>query len=234
MTRLSAEFRTSLATMAAAYGLALLGEDSSAQAARACLSGRGLSMDVCSKYAIGLVTDEFDENRDYAGMLCFPYITTLGGVVSLKFARAHSCKQLGCSHARFYTPYHESRLYNPKAFDLADQLGYVCICEGETDTLTLDALVSHGDLPAVGVPGVESWKGHPEWKELFRGYSKVYVLEDQDEINPNTGKRPGEELAKAIRADIDTAVIVKLPGKDVNDTYLRFGPKVIREKINAG
>ena len=224
MTRLSAEFRESLAMMAAAYGLALLAEDSSARAARSYLSGRGLSMADFSKYAIGLVTGEFDEHAAYAGMLCFPYITTLGGVVSLKFRRAHDCTE-ACSHARFISPY-PTRLYNTKALDWADKLGYVCIVEGEIDAIVLNELCGLPDeCPAVGIPGVETWKAHPEWRELFRGYSKVYVFADSDE--------PGIELAKTIRKEIDTAEIVTLPGKDVNDTYLRFGPRAIRERINV-
>jgi len=230
--RLSDEFRKSLAVKAAAYGLALLGEDSSAQAARSYLSGRGLSMADFSNYGIGLVTDEFDEHRDQAGMICFPYITTLGGVVSLKFRRAHDCTD-ACSHARFISPY-ETRLYNTKALDRADQLGYVCMVEGEIDTQTLEALVGlPGEFPTVGVPGVETWAKHPEWRELFRGYSKVFVFEDQDDPNPKTGEKAGERLTRQIVKEIDTAVLIKLPGKDVNDTYLRFGPKAIRERINV-
>lgn len=218
--RLSDEFRKSLATMAAAYGLALLAEDSSAKAARSYLAGRGLSMQNSSNCGIGLITDEFDEHAKYAGMLCFPYITKLGGVVSLKFRQAHDCVE-ACSHARFISPY-ETRLYNPLDFEVADRRGWVCICEGELDTLTLSELC---DIPAVGLPGVETWKAHPEWAELFRGYQKVYVFGDSDD--------PGQALAKAILKQIDTAELVKLPGKDVNDTYRRFGPDVIKDRINV-
>lgn len=220
MTRLSDEFRQSLATMAAAYGLALLAEDSSAKAARSYLAGRGLSMQKCSDHGIGLVSSLFDEHAKYEGMLCFPYITKLGGVVSLKFRRAHDCSET-CQHARFISPY-ETRLYNTLDFELADRRGHVAICEGEIDALTLSALC---DIPAVGVPGVETWQAHPEWKELFRGYGKVYIFADSDD--------PGQDLAKQILKQIDTAELVKLPGKDVNATYLQYGPGVIKARINA-
>ena len=225
--RLSDEFRKSLATMAAAYGLALLAEDSSAKAARSYLAGRGLSMGDFSNYGIGLVTDEFDEFASYAGMLCFPYITKLGNVVSLKFRQAHNCTD-ACGHARFYSPY-ETRLYNPLDFDLADRLGWICLPEGETDTLTLSALC---DVPAVGAPGAETWAKHPEWPELFRGYTKVYVFEDRDKPN-KAGEKSGERFSKLVLKQIDTAELVKLPGKDVNDTYLRYGPDTIKARINA-
>jgi DNA primase len=218
MTRLSGEFRQSLATMAAAYGLALLGEDSSAQAARNYLDGRGLNMQDCSKYGIGLVTGQFDEHASYAGWLCFPYITKLGGVVSLKFRSLHPA---GDGDKKYITPY-PVRIYNPLALDKADKLGYVAICEGELDALTLDALC---DIPAVGIPGVSHWAAHPEWKELFRGYRRVYVFADNDD--------PGQDLAKAILKEIDTAELVKLPAHDVNDTYRKHGPRVIKERINV-
>ena len=216
--RLSDEFRKSLATMAAAYGLALLAEDSCAKAARSYLAGRGLSMQDFSNYGIGLVTDQFDEHASYAGWLCFPYITKLGGVVSLKFRSLHPA---GDGDKKYITSY-PIRLYNPLAFEVADRLGWIAIAEGEMDTLTLDALC---DIPAVGIPGVEGWTAHPEWKELFRGYSKVYVFADDDQ--------PGRDLAKKILRDLDTAELVKLPEHDVNDTYRRHGADVIKARINV-
>ena len=227
MTRLSDEFRQSLAMMSAAYGLALIAGDSSeAVAARNYLSGRKLNT-VSSNYGLGLVTDEFDEFADHAGKLCFPYITKLGGVVSLKFRQAHDCTD-ACQHGRFHSPY-ETRLYNTLDFDKADRLGWISLVEGETDTLTLSGLC---DVPAVGAPGAETWAKHPEWPELFRGYTKVYVFEDRDKPN-RAGEKSGERFSKLVLKQIDTAELVKLPGKDVNDTFLRYGPDVIKARINA-
>ena len=185
-------------------------------------------MQTASSYQIGLVSTEFDEHASYAGWLCFPYITKLGGVVSLKFRHAHDCRE-GCGK-KYLTPY-PTRIYNALAFDQADRQGWICVTEGEIDAITLEALCGlPGEIPAVGIPGVDTWAHHPEWKELFRGYRKVYVFEDQDEPNAK-GERPGEMLCKQILKQLDTAELVKLPGKDVNSTYVTYGPKVIKERI---
>ena len=227
--RLSDEFRKSLAAMAASYQSSLQAASSDAEAARSYLSGRGISTSVVSQYQIGLVNSDFDEHASYAGWLCFPYMTSHGGVVSLKFrdlAPAGGVKQ-------YISPY-PTRLYNPIALDAADRCGYVCICEGEFDAITLDALVGMpGECPAVGIPGADSWKAHPEWPELFRGYKRVYYFQHDDPPNKITGEKPGENLGKLILKAVDTTTVVKLPAKDVNETYVKFGPNVIRERINA-
>jgi DNA primase len=216
--RLSEEFRKSLESMAASYQKALSAD------ALGYLRGRGISPDQAAFYRIGQVDGSHAEHAIYAGMLCFPYITKLGGVVSLKFRQAHDCTD-DCGHAKFIGPY-ETRLYNTLALDRADRLGVVAIAEGEIDTLTLDALCR---IPAVGIPGVDTWKQHPEWREVFRGYERVLVFPDNDEINPLTGKRAGAELAKGIARDIDTAKLIQLPGKDVNSTFLTHGAETIRK-----
>jgi DNA primase len=224
LSRLSDELRRSLASMSMSYQDSLM--DPAAKPAQDYLHGRGIDLSAASAYGIGLVNKQFDEHADYAGMLCFPYKTKLGGVVSLKFRRAHECK--GCEHAKYISPY-LTRIYNATAFDWADQAGYIAIAEGEIDALTL-ALCN---IPAVGIPGVETWVAHPEWKELFRGYRRVYVFEDRDQPDPVTGKRPGEEFTQRLLKDIDTAVPVRLPGKDVNETYVMAGPDEIRRCVNV-
>ena len=60
----------------------------------------------------------------------------------------------------------------------------------------------------------------PEWREIFAGYSSVFVFADPDE--------PGQKLANRILRDLDTAHLVALPG-DVNETYLDKGADFIRE-----
>jgi DNA primase len=217
LPRLSDEFRRSLEATAARYQMALT------EAARAYLLGRGLGPAEVARYRIGLVDGGVPEHEDYAGMLSIPYLTR-AGVVSLKFRRAHDCSP-NCQHAKYISPY-ETRLYNTLAMDEADRTGLLGIAEGEVDAMTLDALCG---IPSVGIPGVETYSKHPEWKELFRGYKQVLIFPDLDEINPKTGKRPGDELAKALSRDIDTARVVRLPGKDVNETYRAAGADGIRK-----
>lgn len=215
--RLSAEYLTSLESMASSYQQAMNQEVAD------YLYSRGIGSSVIANYRLGVVDESHPEHARYAGMICIPYITSLAGVVSLKFRQPHECGD-DCTHAKYISPY-ETRIYNPLALDGADLLGYVAITEGEIDAMTLDYFCG---IPAIGIPGVETWKHHPEWRELFRGFRRVLVFPDNDEINPVTGERPGAELAARIAHDIDTAKVLRLPAADVNKTYLEYGPDEIR------
>lgn len=223
MPRLSEEFRRSLEVMAGTYQRALT------EAGRSYLLGRGIGPEAVERYRIGQVDDTHPEHADYAGMLCMPYLTR-SGVVSLKFRRAHECGA-DCKHAKYISPY-ETRLFNTLAMDQADREGVLAVAEGELDTIVLDAYCG---IPAVGVPGVDTYKKHPEWRELLRGYETVLIFKDNDpeqiRKRPDGSEekfRPGDELAKAIRRDVDAARIVRLPSKDVNDTYIEFGRDGVR------
>jgi DNA primase len=159
-----------------------------------------------------MVDGGIPEHAASTGWISIPYLTRLGGVVQLKFRRlsGDGPKYLGSGG--------QPRIYNTMALDLADQLGYVAICEGEFDALILDAYCG---IPAVGIPGVDTWASRPEWREIFAGYSRVLVFADPDE--------PGQKLASRVLRDLDTAHLVALPGADVNETYLAKGADYIRE-----
>jgi DNA primase len=59
------------------------------------------------------------------------------------------------------------------------------ICEGEMDALLLNQM----GYPAAGVPGADVFKDH--WTHFFSDAKRIYLVPDHDNINPNTGKRPG-------------------------------------------
>lgn len=218
--RQSDELRNSLAAAAQSYQAAL------SPSARAYLDGRGIGPGAAERFRLGTVDGSVDEHADYAGMISIPYLTKLGGVNGLKFRQNHEC-QPECSHSKYLTPY-PSRLFNTLAFDRADRLGYVGIAEGEFDALVLDFYCG---IPAVGVPGVDTWKQHQEWKELFSGYSRVLIFHDNepDKVKPD-GRvyNPGRDLAKLILHDLDNSHMITLPGKDPNETFLAVGRDEIR------
>jgi DNA primase len=220
MTRLSDEFRESLEKATARYEWALQSQEGSQ--ARSYLYGRGMQPHVIDAYRLGMVNADIPEHASYRGWISIPYITKLGGVVSLKFRR------LDGGEPKYISPY-LTRIYNALAFDKAEELGYIAITEGEFDAIILDGLCG---IPAVAIPGVETWKAHPEWPELFRGFSRVLVFKDQDEDREQSDgkvRNPGRELADQITRALDTAHVVDLPAKDVNETYLEFGADRIRE-----
>jgi DNA primase len=217
---LSQEWLRSLETAASRYQRELQGE--SGQAARDYLSARGLPPNVVSDYRLGLVDADSPDHPDYAGWISIPY-RTRAGVVSFKF------RSLSPTGPKYIGPY-ETRLFNTLAMDQADRDGTLGIVEGEFDAIVNTALVG---IPTVGIPGVDSYKKHPEWRELFRGYQQVLIFEDQDEpktkvVNGEEVEwRPGRELSKKLKADIDTSRIVRLPSKDVNDCYLEHGADAV-------
>jgi DNA primase len=209
---LDAESRKSLGMMAVAYHEALLANP----LALSYLSGRGISQTVIDSYRLGQVDGAYPEHAIYEGRISIPYVTKLGGVVALKFRVAHDCTE-ACEHQKYITPY-STRIYNPLAFERAEQVGYIGVCEGEFDAMILTA---ECDIPSVAVPGVDTWKQHQEWPRLFDGFPKVYIFKDNDEA--------GEKLANRISGDLESTVTVGLPLKDVNATFCEYGARIIRE-----
>jgi DNA primase len=205
--RLSDEFRGSLARATYQYHKALAVDSQALN----YLLGRGIQGAAVSDYRLGVVDGSIPEHAGYTGWISIPYLTRLGGVVSLKFRR------LSGDGPKYISPY-PTRIYNTMAMDRAEQLGYIAICEGEFDAIILDGLCG---IPAVAIPGVETWKAHPEWRELFSGFSKVLVFADSDE--------PGQQLGSRILRELDTAQLVSLPAKDVNESYLLAGADEIRK-----
>lgn len=172
-------------------------------------------------YRLGVVDGSIPEHAPYQGWISIPYLTRLGGVVSLKFRR------LSGDGPKYITPY-PTRMFNTISLDYAERDGLVAVTEGEFDAIILER---HCHIPAVGIPGVETWKAHPEWREILAGFSKVLVFMDQDEDRVVNGvvKNPGREFAEKVVHDLDTAHIVSLPAKDVNEAFLQFGSEKIRE-----
>ena len=99
---------------------------------------------------------------------------------------------------------------------------HIVVCEGE-----LDAVITSGMLgiPAVGVPGVASWKSH--FPKLFGGYDVIYIVGDND--IKEDGTNPGAEFSKRVANEVMNSTIVTLPpGMDINDYYLAHGADATR------
>ena len=222
MQKLSDESRTSLERMCVTY------QEGTTDATLSYLHGRGLTDQAIDYFRLGTVTPG-GEHGIYKGRLSIPYLTTLGGVVGFKFRAPHDCTE-DCQHQKYITPY-PVRLFNTRALDRAERLGYVAICEGEFDAMVLDQLCG---IPAVGIPGVESWEKGKCWPLLFQGYSRVLFFKDNDEdkVKPDGEKfNPGRNLAKRVLSDVPGAELVDTEGlgKDINEIFLSFGADAIRE-----
>lgn len=181
--------------------------------AQAYLVSRGLTPEVASTFRLGSVPSDVPGYEQYAGRLAIPYITPTG-VVDIRF---RSIDDGGVPGGPKYLSRSggSGHLYN--TVDLFRPEDYIAICEGEIDTITCHA----AGIPAVGLPGANSWK--PHWHRAFTDYVKVFVFCDGDE--------PGRELGKKIRQTVDEAVPIHLPdGEDVNSLVLKYGAGELRRR----
>lgn len=154
-------------------------------------------------------------------MLAIPYLTA-SGVTTLRFRciQSHDCKEIE-HHTRYRSvPGDTPRIYNPTA--LNRQEDYLCVCEGEIDTMTAHA----AGLPTIGVGGASAWK--KIFRRCIQGYGTVYVLADADDSGS------GMQLARQIVSEVPHGQIVSMPtGHDVNSLVQARGYPALRELVNV-
>ena len=186
---------------------------------------RGLSEEIAIEARLGYVGEPATGHEHYVGRLAIPYISK-AGVDQLKFRciSDHVCKNEG--HAKYlYSEGDQPRLYNVLAF--LEPSDVICVTEGEIDALSVHHLAG---VPAVGAPGVSSWR--PFWNRLFVGHTRILVIADGDD--------PGLEFAKSLvsgntKRDIsplEGASIVRMPtGLDANSFIVQEGVNAFRGRL---
>jgi DNA primase len=113
----------------------------------------------------------------------------------------------------------QTRLYNVNALLTAEN--YIAVTEGEIDAITLNYKCG---IPAIGVPGANSWKRH--YSRLLQDFETVFIFAD--------GDQPGSDFAKKIAQEVQGVTIVHMPeGHDVNSMYLQAGPQWFADKIKG-
>jgi len=172
---------------------------------------------------IGVVGDPLPGHEQYRGRLCIPFLSP-SGVVALRF------RALDDSPAKYLSlPGAIPRLYGVAA--LHTGLPYVAITEGEFDALAL----TQAGLPAVGVPGANSWQKH--YPRCFADFSTVYVITDNDVKHDEEGKllpNPGQQLAQKIAKSVKNAVVIVPPENvDVSEWLLRDGREAVLARIGV-
>lgn len=172
---------------------------------------RGISLEAAEKARLGVVLDPLTGHEQYTNRLSIPYLTK-SGVVDLRF------RALGNEEPRYMgLTGGTTHLYNVGAFFRASS--YICICEGEIDTITLDFVVG---IPAVGVPGVNNWKKH--YTRLLLDFEKVFLFSD--------GDNAGLEFSKSLARELPNLITIQAPeGEDVNSLYKTHGADYFKEKI---
>ena len=204
--RLSASQKASLAKSAVTYQKSIhLAED--------YLAKRGLTMDDAVTAHLGVVEDPLPSHEGFRGRLCIPYVTPTG-VVDIRF------RSMGPEEPKYMgLPGTHTRLYN--VLSLQDAGDYIAVCEGEIDALTLHLKCG---IPAVGVPGANSWKKH--YTRILQDFERVFVFAD--------GDQPGSDFAKGLARELNTVITLQMPeGEDVNSMYLKNGYDYFKEKVVA-
>lgn len=186
----------------------------------ALLSERGISEATARKFQLGVIDREDGAYAHHEGWLSIPYLTASREVVGFKFRRPNQ------GTPKYGSPTGQKA----HLFNVTDTLlpsDTIAICEGELDTIVVSAELG---IPAVGVPGVASWK--PHFPRLLEGYRSVLVLADND-VRPD-GTNPGMELAKRITQEVmNTRVIVFDEGMDVTDYYCAYGREETLKKLGV-
>lgn len=191
------------------------------------LSGRGLGTETLETFRLGLVTDPPPEHRKYEGRLAIPIIKKVG-VVGFKFRciRDHNCDEIE-RHPKYLTEGPQA-LYNVTALDQPSK--ELDMVEGEPDTWVLTSVLG---LTVVGLPGIGSWKGHPWWLRLIKGYKVVRYWADNDS---GKAKNYGREFGERLCEEVPQMWMPQLPDPegddlkmDVNSTYLKYGPDYLME-----
>jgi DNA primase len=183
------------------------------------LTGRGLA-DAAERFRLGFVEPADDLPRKYWNRMAVPYLTPTGPVqIRYKCILDHDHKGVGCSKMLGDSGV-EVTLYNPGT--LLDATGPVVIVEGEPDTWAIETLAG---LPAVGIPGAQSWKRYPYWARCFVGL---------DLILPVHGDTAGDSLAETISADLPEIHVVRLPdGTDSASLLERESPEDFRRRLGC-
>ncbi len=182
------------------------------------LEARGLAPELVRAEGLGVVRDPLPGHENYEGMLCIPYLTD-AGPVGLRF-RCMKDHDHGQYHGKYNTPKGQSgMLYGVQQISQRRVDDWICVTEGEIDSLTLRQV----GVPALAAPGAKMWKEH--WPNIFEDFSRVYIFTD--------GDRAGKEMWDKWSNGIETATIrVEMPsGEDVNSFFLRHGAEALRAKV---
>lgn len=176
------------------------------------LDKRRISLADAERFRLGVVSEPLVGHETYQNRLAIPYLTR-AGVVDIRF------RAIDYSEPKYLgLPGSETRLYNVEAYFQATD--WICLCEGEIDTITLSKL----GFPAFGVPGVKNIK--PHHFRILSDFDRIYVFADGDSA--------GKEFAKDLARRIPGVIQINIPeGEDVNSLFASNQQHLLTEKIEV-
>lgn len=170
---------------------------------------------VMSQFGLGYVKDPLPGHEMYEGCLSIPYMRYSAwsgwSAVSIRFRRLDDVTPkymtIAGDHARLFN----TNALNNYSVDMS-------ITEGELDAIT----ATLAGVPAVGMPGAQTWK--PFMAELFLGYRYVNILADGDD--------PGMDFARQVAKTLPNSRIIQMPtGLDVNSMVVSQGAGYLTERL---
>jgi DNA primase len=158
------------------------------------------------------VANPLPGHEAYRNRLTIPYVTP-SGVVDIRFrslSNNEDPKYMGVPGAK-------TTMFNAQVVLTAGS--YICVTEGELDTVVLSVKTGH---PSVGIPGVNNWR--PYYGKILDDFETVIVLADGDNAGLEFGKRLSREL--------HNVNLLQMPeGHDVNSIIVQEGKEWIDERI---
>jgi len=203
--RVDVEGKSKVAPLAGQLEAMAVDYHSQVEVAAKYLLGRGITEATATRFQLGFVGRPDAQNRKYVGRLAIPYLT-VSGVSDIRFRciSDHDCKAVSCPKYMSRVGA-TSKMFNTKA--LVGEVDTLLICEGEFDAMMAWQVTG---LPAVGVPGVSTWASAKHWPRMVKGFDRVVVLCDGDDV--------GRGLGKQVVGDVSHAEVVSMPeGQDVSD-----------------
>jgi DNA primase len=176
------------------------------------LDKRGISLVDAERFRLGVVSQPLVGHEVYQNRLAIPYLTR-AGVVDIRF------RAIDYSEPKYLgLPGSETRLYNVEAYFQATD--WICLCEGEIDTMTLSKL----GYPAIGIPGVKNIKSHHY--KILSDFDRIYVFAD--------GDTAGRDFAKDLARKVAGVIPITIPdGEDVNSLFIKDGSDWFKGKVAA-
>lgn len=179
---------------------------------------RGLEEATVRSSRLGRVTNPMPGHEKYEGWLAIPYLGPKGEVLKIRFRCWEDHDHKEHKHGKYEDlPHSAPRLFNVSA--VLDAEEFICITEGELDTLILKQI----GIPSVALAGGNAWR--PHYRRILAGFDRIYLFGDPD----NTGREMNMTIQRALRQ----SVVVKLDA-DVTDTYVQEGPMRILEALMDG
>ncbi|MEU4726482.1 toprim domain-containing protein [Nonomuraea dietziae] len=174
---------------------------------------RLLTEETITAHRFGVVRSPEPGHEAVRNYLSIPYLTPDGECIALRFRR------LGEGNGPKYRSLagDPPRLYGTDALEWGTR--NICLTEGEFDR----AIAIQCGLPAVGLPGANTWE--PVFRRLLVQFDAVFVLHDDDDA--------GRELVAKVAGHLDNVRPIPMTGGDVTSYFGSHGKEGLRAKLGA-